>query len=139
MRERIGELTDHNRPAAVSQAVDDPPIVFVAAGTRVDGSGNEKSRVLQVSCCRVFAVSFVMLSVPRIALACPVCFGNSDAPMAKATNTGIIFMLVIVGLMLTAFASFFIYLIRRANRVAVDAAPAAEPARLAPSEGTAQC
>jgi len=88
---------------------------------------------------RVFVVSFVMLSVPRIALACPVCFGNSDAPMAKATNTGIIFMLVIVGLMLTAFASFFIYLIRRANRVAVDAAPAAEAARLAPSEGTAQC
>jgi len=91
------------------------------------------------SCFRVFVVSFVMLSVPRIALACPVCFGNSDAPMAKATNTGIIFMLVIVGLMLTAFASFFIYLIRRANRVAVDAAPAAEAARLAPSEGTAQC
>jgi len=75
---------------------------------------------------------------PRIALACPVCFGNSDAPMAHATNTGIIFMLAIVGVVLTGFASFFIYLIRRANRAAVEAAPA-DAAQLAPSEGTAQC
>ena len=68
----------------------------------------------------------VMLGVPRTALACPVCFGNSDAPMAIATNTGIIFMLVIVGAVLCAFASFFIYLMRRAKRVATQ-------------EGTAQC
>ena len=45
---------------------------------------------------------------------------------------------LIVGLMLTAFASFFIYLIRRAHRVATDARPA-DAAPLAPSEGTAQC
>ena len=68
----------------------------------------------------------VMLGVPRTALACPVCFGNSEAPMAIATNTGIIFMLVIVGAVLCAFASFFIYLMRRAKRVATQ-------------EGTAQC
>jgi len=68
----------------------------------------------------------VMLGVPREALACPVCFGNSDAPMAIATNTGIIFMLVVVGAVLCAFASFFIYLMRRAKRVATQ-------------EGTAQC
>ena len=82
--------------------------------------------------------TIAVIAAPRAALACPVCFGNSDAPMAKATNSGIIFMLVIVGVMLTAFASFFIYLIRRANRVAADAAPA-DAAQLAPSEGTAQC
>ena len=68
----------------------------------------------------------VMLGVPRTALACPVCFGNSDAPMAIATNTGIIFMLGIVGAVLCGFASFFIYLMRRAKRVATQ-------------EGTAQC
>ncbi len=75
---------------------------------------------------------------PRAALACPVCFGNSDAPMAVATNTGVIFMLGVVVLMLAAFASFFVHLIRRANRAAELTAPA-EAARLAPSEGTAQC
>jgi hypothetical protein len=71
-------------------------------------------------------VAAMALAVPGAALACPVCFGDSNAPMAIATNTGIIFMLVIVGAVLCGFASFFIYLMRRAKRVAVQ-------------EGTAQC
>ena len=71
-------------------------------------------------------VAALTLGVPRAAVACPVCFGNSDAPMAIATNAGIIFMLVIVGAVLCGFASFFIYLMRRAKRVATQ-------------EGTAQC
>jgi hypothetical protein len=80
---------------------------------------------------------FAMLAAPRAALACPVCFGNSDSPMAIATNTGVLFMLGVVAVVLGAFASFFIYLIRRANRVAAQTDPA--DAGFAPSEGTAQC
>ena len=71
-------------------------------------------------------IAVLTLGAPRAALACPVCFGNSDAPMAIATNTGIIFMLGIVGAVLCGFASFFVYLMRRAKRVATQ-------------EGTAQC
>ena len=37
-----------------------------------------------------------LLAAPRAALACPVCFGNSDSPLAIATNMGIIAMLVVV-------------------------------------------
>ena len=74
----------------------------------------------------IVVLAALTLGVPRAALACPVCFGNSDAPMAIATNTGIIFMLGIVGAVLCGFASFFIYLMRRAKRVATQ-------------EGTAQC
>ena len=48
-------------------------------------------------------------------LACPVCFGQSDSPMAWAMNTGILFMLVIVGGVLVGFASFFLHLVRRAR------------------------
>jgi hypothetical protein len=59
-----------------------------------------------------------LLAAPRAALACPVCFGNSDSPMAIATNMGIIAMLVVVAGVLSGFASFFIYLMRRARRVA---------------------
>ncbi len=59
-----------------------------------------------------------LLGAPRAALACPVCFGNSDSPLAIATNMGIIAMLVVVAGMIGAFASFFIYLNRRAIRVA---------------------
>lgn len=89
---------------------------------------------------RTLGMAATLGAVPRLALACPVCFGNSDAPMAVATNTGIFFMLGVVAVMLTAFASFFIYLIRRANRLAADIGPAhADTARLEPSEGSAQC
>jgi len=48
-------------------------------------------------------------------MACPVCFGDSNEPMAIATNYGIWFMLGVVVVMLTAFASFFIHLMRRAR------------------------
>ena len=87
---------------------------------------------------RGFVALALLLGVPRVALACPVCFGNSDAPMAVATNNGVLFMIGVVVAVLVAFASFFIYLIRRANRLAEQTAPA-DAARLAPSEGTAQC
>jgi hypothetical protein len=61
-----------------------------------------------------------LLAAPRAALACPVCFGNSDSPLAIATNMGIIAMLVVVAGMIGAFATFFIYLNRRAKKVAAQ-------------------
>lgn len=63
-------------------------------------------------------VTLAMLAAPRVALACPVCFGQSDSPLASAMNSGILFMLGIVAVMLAAFASFFICLIRRAKLAA---------------------
>ena len=74
---------------------------------------------------RVFVFSWLVMA-PRIALACPVCFGQNDSPLAVAMNTGIVFMLVVVAGVLGAFASFFIYLMRRQRLVARQ------------SEGTAQ-
>jgi hypothetical protein len=70
--------------------------------------------------------TLMLLAAPRAALACPVCFGDSNSPMAIATNMGIIAMLVVVAGMIGAFATFFIYLNRRAKRIAAQ-------------EGTAQC
>ena len=65
-------------------------------------------------------IATLILAVPRSAFACPVCFGNSDSPLAIATNMGIIAMLVVVAGMIGAFATFFIYLNRRAKRVAAQ-------------------
>jgi hypothetical protein len=65
-------------------------------------------------------ITLGLLAAPRAALACPVCFGNSDSPLASATNMGIIAMLVVVAGMIGAFATFFIYLNRRAKRVAAQ-------------------
>ena len=66
-----------------------------------------------------------------LALSCPVCFGQSDSPMASAANLSILVMLVIVAGMIAAFATFFVYLMRRARlaRLTDD--------DLQPREGTA--
>ena len=62
----------------------------------------------------------LMLAVPRVALACPVCFGQSDSPMAQGVNMGIFFLLGVVGVVLAGFAVFFVYLARRARMFADD-------------------
>ena len=79
---------------------------------------------------RFFAwiLAVVMLGAPRAAFACPVCFGQNDSPLAWAVNVGVFFMFGLVIAVLTAFASFFVYLARRARRFPST-----------PQEGTAQC
>jgi hypothetical protein len=62
----------------------------------------------------------LVLAVPRVALACPVCFGQSDSPMAQGVNMGIYFLLAVVAGVLAAFATFFIYLARRAKTFAQE-------------------
>lgn len=95
----------------------------------------------------------VLVGAPRVALACPVCFGDANEPMTIAAKNGIWFMLAIVAAMLTAFGTFFVYLMRRA-RLAARPDEAADTGRLAldqhhfdhhqldhhqGQEGTAQC
>ena len=84
---------------------------------------------------RTALITTLLVAAPNIALACPVCFGENDSPMAQAMNSGILLMLGVVAGMLTAFASFFIYLIRRAKQAAV----AERAAGMQRQEGTAQC
>lgn len=72
--------------------------------------------------------ALMIVAVPRAAFACPVCFGQSDSPLAWAVNMGVFVMLGFVGVVLSAFAAFMVYLVRRARRF--------EPT---PQEGTAQC
>ena len=88
---------------------------------------------------RRLLVTLSLALTPRIALACPVCFGDANAPMTVATNNGIWFMLGIVAFMLTSFASFFIYLMRRARRLQSSSGPAEAGPYVRGQEGTAQC
>lgn len=86
--------------------------------------------------------TFAMLMAPRVALACPVCFGQSDSPLAKAMNLGILAMLVVVAGMLASFASFFIYLSRRArlaDQLPAESSPGSILEGADPQERTAQC
>jgi hypothetical protein len=86
----------------------------------------------------------LLIALPDAVLACPVCFGQNDSPLAVAMNNGILFMLGVVVLMLSGFAAFMIYLNRRARLVAAgnpEPPDAGGPgvSRSNPQEGTAQC
>lgn len=91
---------------------------------------------------RTLLTTLAILGMPRLALACPVCFGQSDAPLAKAINAGVIAMLVVVAGVLGSFAIFIAYLARRARTI--DAAGAAVAATAThsdsdPQGGTVRC
>jgi hypothetical protein len=56
-----------------------------------------------------------ILGVPRLALACPVCFGVSDSLMATGMNNGVLVLLAVTLGVLASFGAFFICLMRRAK------------------------
>ena len=103
--------------------------------TAQSGLENTKARKVFVAL-RGVVIAWLCLAVPRAAFACPVCFGDSNSPMASATNMGILAMLIVVVGVLVAFASFFIYLMRRA-KLAGNAARPADGRTF--GEGTARC
>ena len=90
---------------------------------------------------RTLLITLAIIGVPRLALACPVCFGQSEAPLSRAIQMGVIAMLVVVVGMLGSFATFIVYLARRARTF--DAAEAARASGshpgTDPQEGTVRC
>jgi hypothetical protein len=65
---------------------------------------------------KLIAIVFtVVLLAPGTVLACPVCFGNADGPIARGTNLAILALLGVTLTMLGSFAAFFIYLAKRAR------------------------
>jgi hypothetical protein len=57
---------------------------------------------------------FCIAHVNCVALACAACYGQSDSPMAKGMNAGIFALLGVIGTVLSAAATFFVFLSRRA-------------------------
>ena len=92
---------------------------------------------------RRILMAFCLLAVPRVALACPVCFGQSDSPLANATNMGILFLLGVVSVVLGGFGAFIVHLNRRGRLAVATGVPAmaahAQMSTSTPQEGTAQC
>ena len=93
---------------------------------------------------RAVCMATLGIALPDVVLACPVCFGQNDSPLAIAMNSGILFMLGVVVLMLSGFAAFIVYLNRRARLVAAESPDPAEAvtpvvSRSNPQEGTARC
>jgi hypothetical protein len=67
------------------------------------------------------------------ARACAACYGKADGPLADGMNWGIMSLLVLIVLVLGGFASFFIYLARRAAAFA-STLPVAQPPVLASTQ-----
>ncbi len=62
-------------------------------------------------------VTLAFVALPSAVFACPVCFGQSDSPMAWGAKMGVFFMLGVTVAVLAGFAGFFIHLMRRARLV----------------------
>lgn len=63
------------------------------------------------------AMTVAVVLLPRVASACPVCFGAADGPLLRGSNMGILALLVVTVAMLGVFGAFFRSLARRATRV----------------------
>jgi heme/copper-type cytochrome/quinol oxidase subunit 2 len=62
-------------------------------------------------------VAALLLHAPA-ALACAACYGKSDSALAQGMNWGIFTLLGVVGFVLVGVAGFFVFIIRRAARLA---------------------
>jgi hypothetical protein len=74
----------------------------------------------------VFVLTAAALFHPLSARACAACYGQSDAPIARGMNWGILSLLGVVGMVLGILSSFFVFLAKRSASFA--AASAAAPA-----------
>ena len=63
-------------------------------------------------------VAAVMIGGGSSVLACPVCFGAEETSMIDGTKLGVLVMLGILFAVQGGFVAFFLYLRRRAKRIA---------------------
>jgi hypothetical protein len=66
---------------------------------------------------KIAVVTVALLAIPRLALACPVCFGNANSAQTKAAQAGILALLVVTVVMLASIAGFFFIYLRRRIRM----------------------
>ncbi len=62
-------------------------------------------------------ISVAVLGAAEPAMACPVCFGESDSPMAQGMNNGIFFLLGVIGAVQIGFVALFVSFRRRGKEL----------------------
>ena len=55
---------------------------------------------------------------PATVYACPVCFGAEETPVIDGTKLGVLVMVIVTLVVQGGFVGFFLYLRRRAKRMA---------------------
>ena len=71
---------------------------------------------------RVASIIGLVLILPKIAAACPSCYGAAKSPMIDGMNMAILGMLGVTGIVLFGVSSFFFMVMKRA-RVLREQAP----------------
>ncbi|HXI14144.1 MAG TPA: hypothetical protein VNM92_16085 [Thermoanaerobaculia bacterium] len=67
---------------------------------------------------RIVVIAVVVLLLPQIVQACPVCFGGDpNDPMNQGASKGIMFLLAVVGLVQLGFIALFWTFWRRGKAV----------------------
>ena len=61
--------------------------------------------------------TIILLATPRLAVACPVCFGNADSAQTRGAQAGIIALLAVTVTVLASIAGFFFIYLRRRIRM----------------------
>ena len=65
----------------------------------------------------------LVMAVPRVLLACAVCYGSPEASQTKGMNLGIVTMLGVTGVVLGGLGGMIICFARRARRHDADMSP----------------
>jgi hypothetical protein len=65
----------------------------------------------------------LVMALPRVLLACAVCFGAPDAAQTRGMNLGIITMLGVTGVVLGGFGGMIFCFARRARRHSSELTP----------------
>jgi hypothetical protein len=73
------------------------------------------------------ACALALAAIPSPVLACATCFGKSDDLMAQGMNAGIFTLLLCILSVLAAIVVFFVYILRRAARLAAQNPPVSVP------------
>lgn len=66
---------------------------------------------------RVALATVVLVALPKIALACPVCFGDPNSAQTRGAQAGLLALLVVTVGMLSSIAGFFFIYLRRRIRM----------------------
>jgi hypothetical protein len=88
----------------------------VPAQDEVDPMSARRARLAVVR--TVMTAAAVMIGGSSSVFACPVCFGAEETTMIQGTKLGVFVMLGITLAVQGAFLGFFIYLRKRAKRIA---------------------
>jgi hypothetical protein len=66
----------------------------------------------------LITAAFVLILGASRVLACPVCFGAEESPLIDGAKLGVLVMLAITLAVQGGFVAFFLYLRKRAKRIA---------------------